>query len=115
MIPYYWPRIVGFYGAEERRLGEEYYTQLTKPVAEYFRSFYNDTAIYGDCTHSLMCAYDFCGADHILFGTDMPHDNQLGNGLIRDTINSIRKMDISDWEKMKIFEGNAKRLLRLLV
>jgi len=115
MIPYYLPRIVGFYGTEERRLGEEYHTRLTKPVVDYFKSFYNDTAIYGDCTHSLMCAYAFCGADHILFGTDMPHDNQLGNGVIRDTINSIQSMEISDAEKKKIFEDNARSLLRLLV
>lgn len=115
MIPYFGQRILGFCGQEERRLGEEYKARLTKPVLDYFKMFYNDTAIYGNCTSSLMCACDFCGADHLLFGTDMPHDNQLGNGLIRDTINSIEAMDIGDTDKKEIFEDNARKLLRLLV
>jgi len=112
MIPYFGQRILGFYGQEEQRLGEEYKTTLTKPVLDYFRMFYNDTALYGD-TSGLMCARAFFGADHILFGTDMPHDNQLGDKLIRDTINSVEQMEISDLDKKKIFEDNARKLLRL--
>lgn len=114
MIPYFAQRILGFQGQQERRLGEEYKAKLTKPVLDYFRLFYNDTALYGS-TSGLMCAYDFFGAEHILFGTDMPHDNQLGSGLIRDTITSIEQMNISGLDKKRIFEDNARKLLRLLV
>jgi len=48
-----------------------------------------------------------------LFGTDMPFDSQLGERYTRETIESVEQMDISDLEKMKIFEDNARRLLRL--
>ena len=115
MIPYFEKRILGFCGQEERRLGEEYKATLTRPVLDYFKMFYNDTALYGECTNSLMCAYNFCSADHLLFGTDMPHDNQFGSGLIRDTLNSVEKMDISEDDKKKIFADNARRMLRLLI
>ena len=66
--------------------------------------FYNDTAINGN-TSGLMCAYTFCGADHLLFGTDMPWDVQLGDRCIGQTIKSIEQMDIPDFEKQKIFEA----------
>lgn len=47
MIPYFAQRILGFYGQEERRLGEECKFLPTKPLLDYFRMFYNDTALYG--------------------------------------------------------------------
>jgi aminocarboxymuconate-semialdehyde decarboxylase len=52
--------------------------------------FYNDTAASGS-TPALMCAYAFCGAEHMLFGTDMPYDNQVGYRSVRDTIRSIKE------------------------
>lgn len=70
---------------------------------EHFRKFYNDTAAMGS-TATLMCGYDFFGADHLLFGTD---------GLTMETINSINRMDIPDAEKEKIFSGNAISLLNI--
>jgi aminocarboxymuconate-semialdehyde decarboxylase len=62
-----------------------------------------------------MCGYAFFGADHILFGTDMPYESQFGERFTRDTIRSIENMDISKEDKIKIFEGNAKKLFRLPV
>ena len=74
--------------------------------------FYNDTAIYGNKS-GLMCAYDFFGADKLLFGTDTPFDNQLGARVVRQTINAIEEMEISQSEKKLIFQDNARSLLRL--
>lgn len=81
---------------------------------EYFRKFYNDTAVYGS-TAALMCAYAFFGADHILFGTDMPLGTPPDHGLTQQTIDSIEQMEISDAEKKKIFQDNAVRLMRLAI
>ena len=74
--------------------------------------FYYDTALYGS-TAALMCGYAFCGADYMLFATDMPYDSELGDRYIRQTIRSVEQMDISEAEKKKIFEDNARSLLRL--
>jgi aminocarboxymuconate-semialdehyde decarboxylase len=60
-----------------------------------------------------MCAYDFFGADHILFGTDMPYDIGNGDVAIRETIGAVEAMEIPEEDKMKIFEENAKKLLKL--
>jgi len=50
-----------------------------------------------------------------LFATDFPYDSQFGERYIRQTLESIEQMDISDLEKKKIFVDNARRLLRLQV
>jgi len=113
MVPYLEQRIIGAYDHAEALRGAKYKQGLTKPLIEYFKMFYYDTAIYGS-TPGLMCAYAFCGADHMLFATDMPYDSQLGDRYTRQTIQSIEQMDISDLEKKKIFEDNARSLLRLL-
>ena len=94
------------------QLGDNTKQGLTKPPIEYFKMFYNDTAINGN-TSGLMCAYDFCGAEHILFGTDFPPDNQNGLRKLREGIASIEQMNITDLEKKMIFEDNARNLFRL--
>ncbi|MFC1933007.1 amidohydrolase family protein [Chloroflexota bacterium] len=80
---------------------------------KYLRKFYNDTAVYGN-TSALMCGYDFFGADHLLFGTDMPlGGGGWGFGRTLETIRSIERMDIPAIDKDKIFFDNARQLLRL--
>jgi uncharacterized protein len=115
MVPHFAERIAGMYDHNQvyhKGLGYERF--LRKHPIEYFRRFYGDTAVWGG-TGSLMNGYSFFGVDHILFGTDMPWDGQLGLRQTRDTIDAIQRMPISEEEKQKIFEGNVKSLLRLPV
>jgi predicted TIM-barrel fold metal-dependent hydrolase len=86
--------------------------RLRKRPIEYFKMFYGDTALFG-AWHAMESGLAFFGADHILFGTDMPFDPEKGNGFIRDTIAAMEKMRATDEERAKIYEGNARRLLRL--
>jgi predicted TIM-barrel fold metal-dependent hydrolase len=79
-------------------------------IHEHFRKFYNDTAVYGN-TSALMCAYDYFGADHLLFGTDAPLGPRWG--MVEDTIASIERMAIPDADKEKILKKNAVDLLKL--
>jgi len=115
MVPYYEERIKQHHDKYEmgmhRRGG--YKQGLTRRPIEYYKMFYNDTAIHGN-TPALMCAYAFWGADHMIFGADMPlGDRELGAQSYRKTINAIEQMDITDEEKKKIFEDNARELMRL--
>jgi predicted TIM-barrel fold metal-dependent hydrolase len=112
MVPYLEQRIIGAYDHAEMLRGAKYKQGLTKSPIDYFKMFYYDTAIYGS-TPGLMCAYAFCGADHLLFATDFPYDSQFGERYIRQTIQSVDQMTISDLEKKMIFEENARKLLRL--
>ena len=82
---------------------------LKNPV-EHFKKFYNDTALYGS-TPALMCAYEFFGADHLLYGTDAPLGPKYG--LTQETIESVQKMSITEDEKDRILTRNAIQLLAL--
>lgn len=86
-------------------------SEIRNPVAQ-FQRFYCDTAVWGS-TAALMCAYNFFGADHLLFGTDAP----LGprDGLTLQTIDSVNRMDVPDADKEKIFSQNAVSLLRMAI
>lgn len=83
-----------------------------KRESDYYRMFYGDTALYGDVS-GLMCGHDFFGAEHILFGTDFPFDLASGDKYIKNTIDAVYRMKISDADKKLIFEDNAKRILHL--
>jgi predicted TIM-barrel fold metal-dependent hydrolase len=111
MISFFADRIGEGYDFNERE-GYTFKRNLRKPVLDYFRMFYNDTAIYGT-TAGLMCAYSFWGAKKLLFGTDMPYDNQMGYRFIRETIRSVEEMTITPAERKMIYEDNAKEIMRL--
>ena len=112
MVPFLEQRIIGSYDHAAILRGARYKEGLSKEPIEYFKMFYNDTAIYGS-TPGLMCGYAFCGAEKMLFATDFPFDSQFGERYTRQTIQSIEQMDITDAEKTQIFEGNIRKLLRL--
>jgi uncharacterized protein len=79
-----------------------------RPVDE-FRKFYADTAVFG-APHALECALAFFGVEHMLFASDMPFDPEPGQ-FIRDTIADIDALEISDADRARIYEGNARELL----
>jgi len=109
-VPYLANRIQMNYDMLAKRQGIDH--GLKKPILDYYKMFYADTALHGNIP-AMMCGYHFFGADHILFGTDMPFDGELGAWSVRKTIESIEQMGISKSERAKIFEKNAKDLLRL--
>lgn len=111
MVPYFAQRLAGIYDFYDKVVGTKM-AELPKPPIEYFRLFYNDTALYGN-TPALMCAYSFFNADHIVFATDFPYGPGLGDKYTEDTIVAVDEMSITSEEKQKIFSENAKRLLRL--
>ncbi len=117
MVPYFKQRIYQHYGQASMGSGARsaYIRTLSKTPLEYYKMFYNDTAIHGN-TYALMCAYDLCGADHLVFGADMPlGDHYFGFQSYRQTINAIEAMNITPEEKKKIFVDNAVSLLRIPV
>jgi predicted TIM-barrel fold metal-dependent hydrolase len=113
MIPFLEKRLVVSTNMAEMRWGVNIKKGLTRSPRDYFRMFYADTAI-GGSTPGLMCAHAFYGTDHMVFGTDMPFDMEIGNEAIRETIKSVEGMAIPAADKEAIFEYNAKKLLRLL-
>ena len=86
--------------------------RLKQRPLDYFKMFYGDTALFG-AWHAMESGLAFFGADHILFGTDMPFDPEKGPGFIRETIEAMERMRATPDEKAAIYAGNAKRLLKL--
>jgi predicted TIM-barrel fold metal-dependent hydrolase len=74
-----------------------------------FKRFYADTAVFG-APHALRCAFEFFGVEQMLFASDMPFDPVQGQ-FIRDTIADMEALDISEADRRRIYEGNARELL----
>lgn len=114
MVPFFNRRVASFIDFSASRLKNRIMDNISGTPIDYFKKFYSDTAIYGNSS-GLMCCYDFFGAGHILFGTDMPYDSQFGQTITGETIKSIEQMSVSDNEKKMIFEDNIRELLGLEV
>ncbi len=113
MVPFFEQRLSIAYDLNEMRMKSKVKQRLTRPVLDYYRLFYADTAVHSKA--AIRCGYEFFGPDHLLFGTDMPYDNELGFRFVRQAIQSVEQLEIPDAAKEKIFHENARRLLRLPV
>jgi aminocarboxymuconate-semialdehyde decarboxylase len=114
MIPFYAARMAQFQDTDEMMRKGNTKQVLRKLPEEYFKQFYADTALGGN-SPALMCAFEFFGADHMLFGTDLPYDHMNGARMTRYTINAVEEMKISEADRKKIYQENARHLLRLPV
>ena len=116
MIPYFEGRVGTSWDQLGSRTSDVDYTvilkNLKKPHLEYFKGFYADTATFGS-VGAMKCGLDFFGVDQVLFASDCPFDPEKGPGYIRETIKILDNLDISDEDRQKIYEGNARRLLKL--
>lgn len=101
-IPYLAERLDrGFHAFRECR------ASINRPPSEYLKQFYYDTVNFD--VHALELAIGFAGADHILAGSDYPH--QIGS--LPSMLASIRALPISERDRAGILGNNAARLLKL--
>jgi aminocarboxymuconate-semialdehyde decarboxylase len=99
-IPYLAERLDrGFHAFKECR------EHLDRPPSEHLRQFYYDGVNFDP--GALELAIAFAGADHVLAGSDYPH--QIGS--LRSMVTSIDALSASADEKAAIAGGNAERLL----
>ena len=80
---------------------------ISKPPTEYLKRFYYDTVNFDP--QALDLAVAFAGPEHILAGSDYPH--QIGS--IPKMLWSLKAMRVSEEARNKILGGNAATLLRL--
>ncbi len=104
-------RFVWSGGLSWAKYGQENTFKMKRPI-EYYKMFYGDTALYGG-SECLDCGFKFFGAEHIVYGTDFPMDMESGAKFVKWASDAVYKMNISDADRQLIFEGNARRILRL--
>jgi aminocarboxymuconate-semialdehyde decarboxylase len=80
---------------------------ISKPPTEYLKDFYYDTVNFNP--DAVKFAISFAGVDHILAGSDYPH--QIGS--IPLMLETIGALGLDEESRRKILGGNAGRLLRL--
>ena len=116
MIPYFEGRVGPGWDQLGTRTSDEDYTLLLKKLKkrpiDYFRLFYADTALFG-AREATLCDLKFFGVERTLFASDSPFDPERGSAYIRWGIEIIDSLDISPAERHQIYEGNARRLLKL--
>ncbi len=116
MIPYFEGRVGPGWDQLGTRTSDEDYTLLLKKLKkrplDYFRLFYADTAVFG-AREATLCGLKFFGSERVLFGSDTPFDPEKGSAYIRWTIEIIDSLDITPEQRRAIYEGNARRLLKL--
>ena len=116
MIPYFAGRIGPGLDQLGVRTDDEdltiYLKRLKKRPYDYFKMFFADTALFG-ARHAMECGLQFFGIDRVVFASDFPFDPEKGTFNIRETIKDINGLPISAAERQQIYEGNARKLLRL--
>ena len=101
-IPYLAERLDrGFHAFRDCR------ANIQREPSSYLKQFYYDTVNFSQ--GALKLAIDFAGADHILAGSDYPH--QIGS--IPSMLDAIAKLPVSDTDRQGIYGGNAAKLLGL--
>jgi predicted TIM-barrel fold metal-dependent hydrolase len=116
MIPYFEGRIGRGWDQLGSRTSDEDYSLLLKTLkkrpVDYFHMFYADTALNGALEATLF-GLKFFGAERTLFATDAPFDPEKGSAFIRWGIEILDGPQFSPAERQAIYEGNARRLLKL--
>jgi len=113
MVPFYMGRTLETYEPENQKANYGGQTDvLSKPLFEYFRRFYYDTAVGGSIP-AIKCAYEVFGADPLIFATDAPWGPGSGEFRLRDYPKAIQSLDIPEADKKKILGENAKRMLNI--
>jgi aminocarboxymuconate-semialdehyde decarboxylase len=116
MIPYFAGRIGPGLDQLGARTDDEdlsvYLKRLQKRPYDYFKMFFADTALFG-ARDAMECGLKFFGVDRVVFASDFPFDPEKGTFNVRETIKDIEGLPISVAERRQIYEGNARKLLRL--
>ena len=103
-IPYLAERLDrGFHAFKDCR------AHIQRPPSTYLRDFYYDTVNFN--LAALQLAVSFAGPEHILAGSDYPH--QIGS--IPSMLDAIANLPVTEDERRGIVAMNAARLLGLTV
>ncbi|HWZ32629.1 MAG TPA: amidohydrolase family protein [Bryobacteraceae bacterium] len=115
MIPYFEGRVGYGWDQLGLRTSDEDYGSLLQSMKkrplDYFKMFYADTALFG-ARAATECGLSFFGVDRVLFASDTPFEPTPGL-YIRETIHVIDGLDMSSFDRDRIYYKNAQNLLKI--
>ena len=103
------PVLVADFGTNRDFAFAECRAAIRRLPSEQLKEFYYDTVNFDP--KALRLAVEFAGPEHILAGSDYPH--QIGS--LSKMIESLHATDLSPEDRDQITSGNAARLLGLTV
>lgn len=109
-VPYFFKRIEMHALMFSEKEGD--LLNLKKPIQDYYRMFYADVALHGN-TEALKCGLSYFGLDRLMFGTDAPFGPTNGLWATAETVKSVNELPVSQADKEAIFEGNARKIIKL--
>jgi len=107
MFPYF----VGRFETGLMRLGAR---KPPKPLSEYWKNIYGDSAVSAGPPEVYACGYAFFGPDRVVYGSDYPFGAEAGEKHIRGNLAGLKSLNISTGDMQKVLGGNAKRLLKIV-
>lgn len=105
MLPYFARRAEG-------NFNRWFKDKMKKPISEYWKQIYGDTAVDGN-TAAYPCGYAFFGPDRLMYGTDYPFGPEYGEYFLRENLAGVKAMNIPEEDKKKILGENARKLLKM--
>ena len=108
MVPFHWSRLQG----RRTRVVTGMEPKSAKTMDNFLKIFY-DTAIVRDHLPALQCAYETLGARQMVFATDYPYGPEGGEFHLRACTDGIKRMNISEEDRERIFDANARGLFKL--
>ena len=84
-----------------------------KPMAEYWKNIYGDSAVSAGPPEVYACGYGFFGPDRVVYGSDYPFGAQAGEKHIGGNLTGLKSLKIPAGDMEKVLGGNAKRLLKI--
>lgn len=110
IIPYHEGRMLAAFSNLGRRSADEDYlgvkNALRRPIMDYLRMFYGDTAMHG-AVNPTRCGLEFFGPGHVVFASDAPF------ALIPKALDMMDRIELSDRDRDSIMVGNAERLMKM--
>jgi len=111
----------GIAAVKDRLVGKGYrFGTLKKPFGEYYEMVYFDMAGFEGGVVALNCALQGIRPERLVFASDYPQDftgvnTDTGKGMreLRNYIETIRGLPLSDISKEAVLGGTAARLLKL--
>jgi aminocarboxymuconate-semialdehyde decarboxylase len=100
-------RIDRGYTAPKYEANPECSRYISRPPSDYLREFFFDTCTLSP--ESLLCLIDIMGADHVVFGSDLPFE--IGDAEGKTASMALEKL--SEPDKKKILGSNAAAVFNL--